>query len=320
MIKETIKRIVKPFAVRVLAAGNYYNDLSTILSRVQNLEKSRSTQNLNTHSSVEDQLIHTSSESLRETINLLSAHNGKITKQNLEIWKMLGNLHKVSSLNYIRMGSKFDGGYPVIDDLSKDDVLISAGLAYDINFEIQASKKVSKVVMLDHTVEDLAVPPGNMIFLKQPLVPNEPKGRGFSLMNLVDSFESEDYVLKVDIEGAEWEIFAESDLDLSKFRQIILEFHGLDFRWSQKHEEFYVPALANILKTHLPIVVHPNNTGRLSWVAGRLVAETVEVLFARKSSYQLTPGFDERISDFLRTNDPNLESISFEDIREALKQ
>ena len=56
--------------------------------------------------------------------------------------------------NFLRIGGKFDGGYVVEKDtFFNSELLISAGLSYDFEFEKQfVTQNNKKVICFDHTL------------------------------------------------------------------------------------------------------------------------------------------------------------------------
>jgi hypothetical protein len=79
-----------------------------------------------------------------------------------------------------------------------------------------------------------------------------------------------------------------SSEQLSLFRQVVVELH-----WGIRTPYIYVPdfpvdILEHLLKTHQPVVVHPNNYGSTVVVDGVVVPQVIEVTLLRKSSYQFT--------------------------------
>eukprot|EP00746_Dinoflagellata_sp_MGD_P148173 gnl/MRDRNA2_/MRDRNA2_80426_c0_seq1.p1 gnl/MRDRNA2_/MRDRNA2_80426_c0~~gnl/MRDRNA2_/MRDRNA2_80426_c0_seq1.p1 ORF type:complete len:253 (+),score=36.92 gnl/MRDRNA2_/MRDRNA2_80426_c0_seq1:97-759(+) len=69
-------------------------------------------------------------------------------------------------------------------------------------------------------------------------------------------------LLKVDVEGAEWDVFRWASVtDLQKFRQIVVEFHHtyVNVLMDRKHLEARVAAMRNILQVFVVVHVHANN-------------------------------------------------------------
>jgi hypothetical protein len=95
-----------------------------------------------------------------------------------------------------------------------------------------------------------------------------------------------DYVLKIDVEGAEWSVFSALDVaTLSRFRQIVVELHGLASLSDSEYRQKFNQAILNIRNAHLPIHVHGNNWGVYSIVEGFPVPDVLEVTWVSRSLY-----------------------------------
>ena len=93
-----------------------------------------------------------------------------------------------------------------------------------------------------------------------------------------------DMILKVDIEGAEYDVFANLDeAILKKFRQIVIEFHKLT---DPSMKEKITTAVSNLNKTHQLVHIHANNWGHYSLCAGKLLPELLECTYVNKDNYQ----------------------------------
>lgn len=205
-----------------------------------------------------------------------------------EIQQLL-KVHKTYGEDYVRIGSARDGGYVMINDMSKDDVVISCGIGdniswktEDINFEYQVSELVGGIDMYECAIDSLSNMPTNGRFFKARI------GDDTNMKDLLENAEpQEDYVLKIDIEGSEWDFFnnAESS-DIEKFRQIIIELHWLNNL--QKNNEMskkIINALSKINKTHKLVLVHGNNNGTLFNYGNLVIPDVIEALYLRKDSY-----------------------------------
>jgi len=122
-----------------------------------------------------------------------------------------------------------------------------------------------------------------IIFYKRNIAPYY--GKKFA--NL--SFFTNNYnniFLKMDIEGHEYDwILSLSNLQLTKFKQIVIEFHGInDDSWNVNLND-KIKCFKKINETHYPIHIHGNNYGGLT----DNVPDTVEVTYVRKNYFQKEP-------------------------------
>ncbi len=145
-----------------------------------------------------------------------------------------------------RVGGKWDGSY-VIADLTPD-VCYSYGSNDDIKFEngLYDAYKTPSIVF-DHTIEGITNKPEYITFHKKGLFTAE------DLMIHTSDYKGQNALLKMDIEGSEWRVYAENP-DLSKFKQIVCELHF--FGIGYKYYPILVEALKNLTKHHTPIHVH----------------------------------------------------------------
>lgn len=95
-------------------------------------------------------------------------------------------------------------------------------------------------------------------------------------------------ILKMDVEGAEWDsLLACSDDLLRSFDQIVLELHDMVI-----HEdgEKRLEVLRKLNQTHAVVHVHANNWGKEFQIDGRWYTDAWEVTYANRSVYDMTPG------------------------------
>ena len=89
-----------------------------------------------------------------------------------------------------------------------------------------------------------------------------------------------DLILKMDIEGAELDIFpAVSRETLRHFRQIVFEVHGLLGLGDPAFRARFVAALSSINSDFTLFHVHANNYGNIGFVDGFAVADVIELSY-----------------------------------------
>eukprot|EP00928_Gymnodinium_smaydae_P016497 TRINITY_DN16196_c0_g1_i1.p1 TRINITY_DN16196_c0_g1~~TRINITY_DN16196_c0_g1_i1.p1 ORF type:complete len:324 (-),score=83.16 TRINITY_DN16196_c0_g1_i1:98-1069(-) len=90
-------------------------------------------------------------------------------------------------------------------------------------------------------------------------------------------------LMKMDIEGSEWDIFEhETPATLSKFSQLIVEFHWLHD--SEKHASF-LKAVRNLLDADFRVVhLHGNNYGSMYRFGGESIPDVLEITFVRNAA------------------------------------
>jgi len=88
-------------------------------------------------------------------------------------------------------------------------------------------------------------------------------------------------LLKIDVEGAEWPVFAEEPMEnLKKFREIIVEFHEL--KQVAQHPSF-LKAVSNILRAGFVVEhIHGNNNGGQAFLGERMIPNVLEVTYLQR--------------------------------------
>jgi hypothetical protein len=234
---------------------------------------------------LESRLMHSEDE-----IAYLKGANSELKNSFLSfcVEALLENLkiNVVSGLDFERFGASGDGGYIMLNDLKKTDFLISAGIGDNSSFENALMQRISGGIAIDHTVPNFKASSANLEVIHQRLT-SALEPNSLTLQKLIERNAANDYLLKLDIEGDEWAILQKvSPLDLSKFRQIIVEFHWLysitDFNQFNKMNS----VLRRLNYSHATVACSANNWGDFQEIAGYQLPDVIEVTYARRASYQ----------------------------------
>lgn len=196
-----------------------------------------------------------------------------------------------------RFGNDHDGGYVCIDDLTNNDHLISCGLAYDVTFESALSGLVHGIDAYDYSVDGLPADIPNSRFFKEKIV-GATAIDGTTVSQAISRAPlDKDLVLKIDIEGWEWEVFSSIKVeDMKKFRQIVVELHWLDRILNNDAYTKIYTSLARLTKTHSVVNFHINNYSSAKLVGGYMLPEVVELTLARKADYSFTKYSDHNLN------------------------
>jgi hypothetical protein len=191
----------------------------------------------------------------------------------------------------IRVGGPHDGGYVMLDDFREIRGAYSLGIGPDVAWDLAVAQRGVPVWQYDPTVP--GPPVNHPLFTFQPWrigAHDDPDTQTVSLASLIDRnrHEGAELILKMDIEGAEWDVFAGIDPDrLKVFRQILVEFHSLNCVVDPDWRKRAATALANLTRHHQVVHVHGNNLAAII-VAGDLrMTEVFEVTLARRDAYRL---------------------------------
>lgn len=201
----------------------------------------------------------------------------------------------------LRFGSDNDGGYLMVDDWIDLVGLVSGGAGDNVDFEVEVAKRDLVVHVYDHTVPTL--PSHGHELITHVL---EPLGTsGTSLDSALSRMPEGDLLLKIDIDGAEWGLFDGAASGLNRFRQIVLELHGLHQLGDSLWYERALRVLHALHETHAPVHVHANNYGAYAVVGGIPVPDIVEVSYVRRDAYDLVERTSAAIAHPLdQANDP----------------
>lgn len=215
-----------------------------------------------------------------------------------------------NKLRLCRIGSKNDGGYIVVDDFSKSDVMISLGIGNNSDFEYALSSKIDRIVCYDHSVKSLPKTNGNIEFRKLS-VKAKPTLDSVTLSSIINSIPvSQDLILKIDIEGWEWEVLNSiTKNELLRFRQIIGEFHNF-----QRGANFQVinKVLTKIVSDFTLVNSHANNWGDYGLIKQIAVPDVIELTFYRTFAKKTTKNITKKHKTGLNSkNNPTALDLEF---------
>lgn len=188
----------------------------------------------------------------------------------------------------IRIGPSKDGGYLVPDDLEGIKVLISPGVDVESKFEWECAEKGMEVHLIDASVKGPAMEHPKFQFYPKFLGigTEELTLEAFIINNGIHLTEG-DWMLQMDIEGAEWESLIQLPKDLmERFRIMVIEFHDLDNLFNRPFFSIAKKVFEKILQTHEVVHIHPNNIFHSHKINGIDVPRFMEFTFLRKDRIQ----------------------------------
>lgn len=222
-----------------------------------------------------------------------------------------------------RVGSKNDGGYILPISCPEVDSLVSFGLGDDSNFEIDCVKRglVKKFTIFDHTVtvkslffrllKRFVSRPFDVKavlyrlrvlisyiyrfkFLNNSHVPSkivfEPLSAGeLSLSEIAANLTKKSFMLKIDIEGDEYEIIPHVIALAEQIPLLLIEFHHTEL-----FREKFQKAIADLKECYGIVHVHGNN---FTGIAGDGIPHTLEITFLKSELI----GTTKKISKLPRT-------------------
>jgi hypothetical protein len=208
-----------------------------------------------------------------------------ISREQIDKLRQLFTLNVSNNITWKRFGSPGDGGYLLKDEISKSDICISLGVGDNYTFDLDIAKYCQQVLMFDHTIDHPQLLSSNMSFKKIGIASVEVE-KFTTIERIISELPVEsDLILKIDIEGAEWEILESITCDtLKRFKQIAAEFHNLHAIHDTEHFERIMNALSKISQTHFLANFHINNWASYQLVAGVPFPDVVEVTYIRRAS------------------------------------
>lgn len=198
-----------------------------------------------------------------------------------ELIKLL-SVDRLSGLSLVRKGSAHDGGYVFCDFGVRYSKLISFGVGDNVDFEFDISNLVESIDLYDPTVENLPLVIDNSQFFRVGLAHDSSSG----FTSLYDatkfSLPSSNLLLKIDIEGGEWDSLNGANEELLKsFSQIFLELHGLHKIRDTELLEKYIRVLQKLRLSHYLVSLHANNWSSYSVIGGVPLPDTIEITLVR---------------------------------------
>jgi len=199
----------------------------------------------------------------------------------------------------VRIGPPMDGSYLLPNDLKGIGLNISPGVGKTYQFESTLLKEYGiPSVMLDASV---AVPPNlpdEIEFVEKFVVPHSNSTSGISISELVSQATARyrnnvDFILQMDIEGAEYEIlkYANSN-DLLRFRILAIEFHDMEL-WVQNafYARTILPVLTKLLEHFDVVHSRAHNSSHTFYYKGFFIPSDLELTFHRKDRQVARNGY-----------------------------
>ncbi len=162
----------------------------------------------------------------------------------------------------IRVGPDGDGGYVLPDDLEGITACFSPGVDFTAGFEEDIARRGIPCYLADYSVDGPPIDNPRFHFQKKYL-----GSRSDDILIRLEDWVAEtvgdaagDFLLQMDIEGAEYGVLLDTPVPmLKRFRIIVLELHHCDLLFSRSgHDRVAEPILK--LLDHFSIVhIHPNN-------------------------------------------------------------
>lgn len=194
---------------------------------------------------------------------------------------------------FVRLGKKYDGGYVLLDDFAEDMKVYSFGINNDVSFDKDLAERGLQIYMYDHTITGLPQQHANFHFYKTGISHiDEPENSKLSMKTLISNngdLGNNRLILKMDVEGAEWEFLENTPSEiLNQFLQITFELHRLT---DIAHKEQIINCLNKLNMTHQAVWIHANNFGHIERAEDGLeIPAYIEITYLNKAVYQTESG------------------------------
>lgn len=184
-----------------------------------------------------------------------------------------------------RVGKQDDGGYVMLNNFEDSKAAYSFGICDDVSWDKFMAELGYDVYMYDHTIDKLPEENGKFHWQKIGLGgiydKEHPELRTLPML-LEDNghLEEKHIILKMDIEGAEWECFSRLEgRYLEQFDQIVLELHGMN---DLDRMDIMEKSLSRLNESHQLVHIHGNNCVPYKMAAGRVMPDVVECTYLKK--------------------------------------
>ena len=192
----------------------------------------------------------------------------------------------------LRVGNPHDGAYIIVDQPPAIDIF-SFGINDDTGFEQDMAARGHRLFMFDHTISGLPTEHANFNFKKLGICAeggDHPALRSLDHHIAAAGAVSDRLILKIDVEGWEWEVFAQASAALlSRFDQILIEIHWMSRLEESDFRNTVYKALSNINQQFTLYHVHANNCCDIELVGGFPMANVLELSYVRTSMVNRTP-------------------------------
>jgi hypothetical protein len=218
--------------------------------------------------------------------------------------------HDAAPARKRRFGADRDGGYVMLDDFGSARTALSLGVGPDVSWDAAIAERGLRVLQFDHTVAGPPLQNPRFDFHRARVVGRKQSPDDVTLAEILarpDLAGDNDVIAKIDVEGCEWEILAETTSPtLARLRQVAMEFHDVKKFAAPSWRATATAALQNLTATHACIHVHGNNWGPFTVIGGIPFPNAFEASFARRSDYTLTPSTAEFPTQLDRPCNPKM--------------
>ena len=159
----------------------------------------------------------------------------------------------------VRMGRRTsDGGYVILDSNFGSKFILGYGVDRDLSFENEMTEKYDmKGFVFDHTIQEIPIVSKNIEYFPEGIGSSDVPPL-FTLESHVKRFipDGESFILKMDVEGCEWDVLKTADL--SRVTQLIIELHDM--------QDAPLEVVAKLNESFYLAHIHGNNCHNQPWM------------------------------------------------------
>ncbi len=219
-------------------------------------------------------------------------------------------------LSKIRIGNQHgDGGYVMVADWEDVVGAVSIGIGGDVSWDLAIAERGIDVYQYDHTVASAPISHPRFHFHSIGLGNGSADSMLRSLEQIVADIPLDgDLILKMDVEGAEWEALPTTPSRVIKrFSQIVIEVHR-PLAGATANRLHNLRVLKRLRRTHEVVHVHANNCAAVESFEGIRIPSVLEISYLRKTrtSFRVAPETLPTAEDV--PNDPSRPEIDMSSI------
>jgi len=194
----------------------------------------------------------------------------------------------------LRVGCPYDGGYVMLDDFRGIVVAVSCGVGSNWAWDHEIAERGIRVRQFDEKAYS-SEGEWPLIDLTAVRISGSSRAGQITLDEIVAGLNvaPATALLKIDIEGAEWEVFETvGDAALSAFSQIVVEFHGLGRATDETRLSKYEVAIEKLNRHFQSVHVHGNNHSPFVTVHHVVVPDVIEISFASRRRFEFVDSIE----------------------------
>lgn len=193
----------------------------------------------------------------------------------------------------VRIGGPNDGGYVMANDFERNSIAYSIGVGPQVQWDVEMAERGLVIHQYDHTVPGLPQEHPNFRYTPLGIAPDMTQADLITLEEMLTRNghkHKSNMLLKIDVEGAEWDVFDALDHALlAKFDQIVVEFHGLEYLGSDSFRERCNRVFRKLNFHHVPVHIHANNYSAVHLLENIPVPGVVELSYCLRSRFTFAP-------------------------------